>query len=95
MRPLTVLIGIVMGSTVSIAAALLLTLVVFVLLPEYSARLAPERGPLMVSCVVMVVLALVSVASFYGELRARAWRWASHAGLLAAMAVVVWVYWPR
>ena len=40
MRPFVVLLGIVMGSTVSIAAALLLTGVVFLLLPEYGARLA-------------------------------------------------------
>ena len=38
MRPLVVLLGIVMGSTVSIATALLLTGVVFLLLPEYGAR---------------------------------------------------------
>ena len=42
MRPLVVLLGIVMGSTVSIAVALLLTGVVFLLLPEYGARLADE-----------------------------------------------------
>ena len=40
MRPLVVLLGIVMGSTVSIAAALLLTGVVFLLLPESGARVA-------------------------------------------------------
>ena len=37
MRPLVVLLGIVMGSTVSIAVALLMTGVVFLLLPEYGA----------------------------------------------------------
>ena len=50
MRPLVVLLGIVMGSTVSIAAALLMTGVVFLLLPEYGARLAEERNPLLTAC---------------------------------------------
>ena len=47
LRPLVVLLGIVMGSTVSIALALVLTGVVFLLLPEYGARLADESGPLL------------------------------------------------
>ena len=69
MRPLVVLLGIVMGSTVSIAVALLLTGVVFLLLPEYGERLAEERSPLLVACLLSVLLAGVAAASFYGELR--------------------------
>ena len=74
MRPLVVLLGIVMGSTVSIAVALLLTGVVFLLLPEYGARLAEERNPLLTACLLSVLLAAAAAASFYGELRARSWR---------------------
>jgi Na+/proline symporter len=95
MRPLVVLLGIVMGSTVSIAVALLLTGVVFLLLPEYSERLADEHRPLMVACLLSVVLAGVAIASFYGELRTRAWRLAAHAGLVAMLAIALWTYWPR
>jgi hypothetical protein len=95
MRPLVVLLGIVMGSTVSIAAALLLTGVVFLLLPEYSARLAEERQPLMVACLLSVLLAGVAATSFYGELRVRSWRYAAHGALLAVLAVALWTYWPK
>ena len=45
MRPLVVLLGIVMGSTVSIAAALLLTGVVFLLLPEYGSAAGGRANP--------------------------------------------------
>ena len=69
MRPLVVLLGIVMGSTVSIAAALLMTGLVFLLLPGYGERLADERAPLMVACALSVILAGVAATSFYGELR--------------------------
>ena len=69
MRPLVVLLGIVMGSTVSIAVALLLTGVVFLLLPEYGERLAEERSPLLAACLLSVLLAGIAAASFYGELR--------------------------
>jgi hypothetical protein len=95
MRPLVVLLGIVMGSTVSIAAALLLTGVVFLLLPEYGARLAEESRPLLAACVISMSLAGVAAASFYGELRGRSWRRTAHGALVAVLAVALWVYWPK
>ena len=88
MRPLVVLLGIVMGSTVSIAAALLLTGVVFLLLPEYAERLADESKSLAAACVLSVLLAGVAATSFYGELKGRSWRFAAHGALLVALTVV-------
>ncbi|MEO8016475.1 MAG: hypothetical protein ABI769_01570 [Pseudomonadota bacterium] len=84
-----------MGSTVSIAVALLLTGVVFLLTPEYAARLTEERVPLLVACGLSVVLATSAAASFYGELRSRRWRYAAHGGLVAMLAFAFWIYWPK
>jgi hypothetical protein len=95
MRPLVVLLGIVMGSTVSIAAALLLTGVVFLLLPEYGARLAEERNPLITACLLSSLLATIAATSFYGELRTRSWRYAAHGALLLMLALALWTYWPK
>jgi len=95
LRPLVVLIGIVMGSTVSIAVALLLTGVVFLLLPEYGTRLAEERGSLVLHCLLSASLAAIAVTSFYGELRVRGWRYAAHLTLTLALAATLWRYWPR
>jgi hypothetical protein len=95
LRPLVVLIGIVMGSTVSIAVALLLTGVVFLLLPEYGSRLADDRGPLELACLLSAILAAIAVTSFYGELRVRGWRYAAHLTLTLALAATLWTYWPR
>ena len=95
MRPLVVLLGIVMGSTVSIAAALLLTGVVFLLLPEYGARLAEERNPLITACLLSILLAAIAATSFYGELRTRSWRYAAHGVLLLMLALALWTYWPK
>jgi len=95
LRPLVVLLGIVMGSTVSIALALLLVGVVFLLLPEYSGRLADERASMVLACLLSVTLAAIAVTSFYGELRLRAWRYAAHATLTLALATTLWTYWPR
>jgi len=95
MRPLVVLLGIVMGSTVSIAVALLLTGLVFLLIPESNERLADEHGPLGLACLLSVLLAAIAATSFYGELRRRTWRFAAHAGLALMLAVALWSYWPK
>jgi len=95
MRPLVVLLGIVMGSTVSIAVALLLTGVVFLLLPEYSARLADERDALIWACLLSMGLAAIAITSFYGELRHRGWRHVAHGALTLMLAIALWAYWPK
>jgi len=84
-----------MGSTVSIAVALLLTGVVFLLLPEYAERLADESQPLRWACLLSVVLAVIASTSFYGELRRRGWRLAAHAVLTVMLAIALWTYWPK
>ncbi|HEU4779462.1 MAG TPA: hypothetical protein VFS58_06220 [Steroidobacteraceae bacterium] len=95
MRPLVVLLGIVMGSTVSIATAMLLTGVVFLLLPEYGERLAEERIPLLAACLLSVSTAAIAATSFYAELRTRSWRYAAHGALLLMLALALWNYWPK
>lgn len=95
MRPLAMLLGIVMGSTVSIAFGLALTLVVFALLPEYADRLGEEYGPLWRTFAGVTVAAIVAAASFFGEVRQRPWRRYAQAILLLLLAAVAWVYWPR
>jgi hypothetical protein len=95
MRPLVVLLGIVMGSTVSIALALVLTAAVFLLMPEYSVRLEDEATPLRLACFLSVVLAAVAATSFYGELRQRAWRLMAHSALTAMLTISLWTYWPK
>jgi len=95
MRPFVVLLGIVMGSTVSIALVLVLTAVVFLLLPEYADRLADERRPLLLACPLAALLAAAAVTSFYGELRRRTWRFWAHLALAAMLGIALWAYWPR
>lgn len=95
MRPLVVLLGIVMGSTVSIALGLLMTGAVFLLLHDSDSRLADESRPLLASCLLSVVLAAVAATSFLGELKQRRWRLLAHAGLLAMLALAIWTYWPE
>ena len=95
MRPLVVLLGIVMGSTVSIALGLVMTGVVFLLIHDTDSRLADETRPLLGSVVLMVALAGAAFASFLGELKLRRWRLPAHAALVVMLGIAVWTYWPR
>ena len=94
MRPLAVLLGIALGSAVSLFVGLALTAVVMLLLPEFKDRFAGEWRPLLVGIGWTLGLTLVAAASFVGELRMRPWRrWPQ--GLLAiAIAGLIWKYWP-
>jgi hypothetical protein len=69
MRPFTVLLGIIMGSTVSLAFCLLLVWVVLLLLPGNEQQWGPEQGTLLKAVAVFTVFAVASTASFYGEVR--------------------------
>lgn len=95
MRPLAMLIGIVMGSAVSMSMGLAMTLAVFLMLPDQAARVGEELWPLARTLTAMLVLTAVAAASFYGELRDRRWRGLAHGALVAALAATAWLYWPR
>ena len=94
MQPLVALVGIVMGSSVALLAGLVMTLLVFLLLPEFHDRLAGEFRPLLQAIAWAVLLAGASAASFVGLLRSRPWRHLAVLGLLLAAVLVTWSYWP-
>jgi hypothetical protein len=94
MRPLTVLLGIITGSTVAIAVSLGMTGVVFLLIPEYGARIAGERAPLLLGLGLSWGLSALGAVAFYGELRNRPWRRWAQLGLGLALAALGWHYWP-
>lgn len=95
MRPLAVLIGIIMGSAVSVAIALSMTAIVFLFLPEYQARIEPERIPLYKGLAWSWSLAVLAAAGFVGELRRWRWRLVPQLLLLGLLMTLAWIYWPR
>jgi hypothetical protein len=94
MRPMAVLVGIIMGSAIALTASLTMSAIVFLLLPEYWARLASERWPLIKGLLWAWSLTAVASASFIGELRGRSWRFGTQAVLAAMLTALGWIYWP-
>jgi hypothetical protein len=94
MRPMAVLVGIIMGSAIALTASLTMSAIVFLLLPEYWARLASERWPLIKGLLWAWSLTAVASASFIGELRGRKWRFGTQAVLAAMLTALGWTYWP-
>jgi len=95
MKPLALILGIVMGSSLALAVALGMTGIVFLLLPEYSSRLAAEQLPLLKGIAWTWSLTALSAASFIGELKGRRWRYPCQLLLLLLLSVLLWRYWPR
>jgi hypothetical protein len=94
MRPLSVLLGILMGSAIALTVSLTMSGIVFLLLPEYYGRLASERLPLLRGLLWSWSLTGVSVTCFIGELRGWRWRFVPQLLLGGMIAVLLYTYWP-
>lgn len=95
MQPLAALIGIVMGSSVALLAGLIMTLLVFLLLPEFHERLSGEFRPLLIAIAWAVLLSATSAAAFWGQIRKRSWRTGAVLAMFAAVLIVGGYYWPE
>jgi hypothetical protein len=95
MRPFTILLGILLGSAVSIAFGLFTVWIVFFVLAGRHPELRDEMPRLLASFGAFVILTAASAASFVGQLRMRSWRlWAQLATLLCLL-LLGYLYWPK
>jgi hypothetical protein len=94
MRPSVVLLGFVLGSIVAITFGLGGVAVVFLVLRSDYPRFAAELPALLGSLGLFAALTAIAGASFYGQLRARAWRHLAVAMLAIALLASAWYYWP-
>ena len=93
MRPLTVLTGIVLGSSAATTFGLGATLVVFLVLSGEAPQFREELPLLAVYLVIFVALTTLAAVSFIGQARERPWRrWAQLAmwGAVAGLAALYW-----
>lgn len=94
MRPLTVITGILLGSSLSITVGLAAVLVIFLFLGDDYPRLAYEFAPLRASLGIFGVMTVICAASFYSLLIRHPARWAAQALLWAGVAGIGYYYWP-
>jgi hypothetical protein len=94
MRPLTVITGILLGSSLSIAFSLAAVLVIFTILGDDYPRLDHEFGPLLVSFSIFTAMTTISAASFYALVKHHPARWMAQACMWAGFALTGFYYWP-
>jgi hypothetical protein len=91
-RPLTVLTGIVLGSSAATTFGLAATLVVFLALSGEYPQFRDELPLLALYLAVFVGLTAVAAASFVGLVRARPWRRWAQAGLWLGIVLLAALY---
>ena len=94
MQPLTVITGILLGTSASIAVGLSAVLLIFFLLADEHARLQAEFRPLMLSTAAFILMTAVCAFSFLGLVQRRPWRWPMQAVMWIALGLIVLYYLP-
>ncbi|MDH5256123.1 MAG: hypothetical protein OEW72_09440 [Gammaproteobacteria bacterium] len=94
MQPLTVLLGIVLGSVFSIAFGLAIVWLIFGLRQGEDSRFALELPELARATLLFSGVTVVSAFAFVGSLRAAAWRAWPLLALVVALAGIGFYYWP-
>jgi hypothetical protein len=93
MRPLTVLTGIVLGSSAATTFGLAATLFVFALLSDEHPQFRSELPLLGIYVAIFVGLTALAGVSFIGLARQRPWRRWAQAALWTTLCVLAAVYW--
>ena len=94
MRPLTMVTGIVLGSSLSIAVSLAAVLLIFVVLGEEHPRVQAEFRPLAHSVMVFLAMTAISALSFYTLLTNHRGRICAQVLLWVGLLATGWYYWP-
>ena len=94
MRPLTVITGVLLGSSLSIAFSLGAVLIIFAVLGDEYPRLEREFRPLLASFSIFTVMTAISAASFYSMVTRHPLRGVAQAGMWVGFAATGAYYWP-
>ncbi len=94
MQPLTVVLGIVLGSVFSIAFGLALVWLIFGLRQGEDSRFALELPEVIRATVLFSLVTVVAAYAFVGSLRVTAWRFWPLLALIAGLSGIGFYYWP-
>lgn len=93
MRPLTVLTGIVLGSSAATTFGLAATLVVFLVLSGEFPRFRAELPMLALYLLLFSGLTALAAISFIGQARERPWRRRAQFAMWGALCALALLYW--
>jgi len=94
MNPFTVVLGITLGSLVSIAFSLCGVLLVFWILQDESPRFDAELPELLRATAIFFSLAVIAAIGFIGTLKKKRWRHVCLTFLWLGLIGTGWYYWP-
>lgn len=94
MRPLTVITGILLGSSFSIAFSLAGVMCIFFILGDDHPRLNNEIRPLFNSFAIFTAMTAVTATSFYTLIKDLAGRWPAQGVMWLSLFSIVFYYWP-
>jgi hypothetical protein len=94
MRPLTVINGILLGSSFSISFSLAAVMVIFLILVDDYPRLSHEIRPLFGSFAIFTVMTAITGLSFYALLKDHPARWPLQVAMWACLVATGLYYWP-
>lgn len=94
MRPLTVITGILLGSSFSIMFSLAAVMLIFFILGDDHPRLQHEIGPLFNSFTVFTAMTVISALSFYSLTKLHATRWWLQLMMWLCLLGIGLYYWP-
>ena len=94
MRPISAITLIILGSCFAITVSLAAVIVVVLVLGDEYPRLQHEFVPLRNSFVLFLSMTAISTVSFYSLLKDHAARYWAHAAMWVGVVLTGWFYWP-
>ena len=95
MTPLVVLLGIVMGSAVTLSMGLGMVLVVLIVASHSQTEMARDLVPLFLSFLMFVGLAAISAVAFVWELKKHRLSVLAQILMWISVGLIGWHYWPN
>jgi uncharacterized membrane protein len=93
MRPLTALTLIVLGSCFAITVSLAAVVIVVLVLGDEYPRLQHEFGPLLKSLIIFIGMTVISAVSFYGLLKNHVARYWAQFAMWVGLLLTGWYFW--
>jgi len=91
---MTVITGILLGSCLSITVSLAAVLLVFLILGDDYPRLQLEFRPLSLSMIIFLSMTIISASSFYSLIIQHRTRYWLQGLMWVSMVTTGWYYWP-